>query len=55
MAPQSGTAAAKHKKTVAAPVSTSESTPDPDGDLEADRFTRYETSGAFVASLEERS
>ena len=55
MAPQTVAALGKRTKTDPAPGGDPESTPDPDGDLKADRFTRHESSEAFVASLEERS
>ena len=45
----------KRKKIAEAPVDEFESTPDPDGDLAEERFTRYDSSEAFIASLEQRS
>ena len=55
MAPQTSTASNKRTRAAEASADAPEPTPDPDGDLAEERFTRYESSEAFIASLEQRS
>ena len=55
MAPQTAAASKGRKKADEATAVAPELTPDPDGDIAEGRLTRYDSSEAFIASLEQRS